>query len=82
MVPLTEGIAGHPYEWTAEAERVADGLDFVARAAELTVAPALLVVSGEEDHPDLRADAAALPLPKEKGKIRVERSLKTMGAGR
>ncbi|MGW0182430.1 alpha/beta hydrolase family protein [Nocardia sp. NPDC003345] len=60
VVPLTEGIAGHPYEWTAEAERVADGLDFVARAAELTAAPALLVVSGGEDHPDLRADAAAL----------------------
>lgn len=60
VVPLTEGIAGHPYEWTAEAERVADSLDFVARAAELTVAPALLVVSGEDDHPDLRADAAAL----------------------
>ncbi|NKY35644.1 prolyl oligopeptidase family serine peptidase [Nocardia speluncae] len=60
VVPLTEGITGHPYEWTAEAERVADRLDFVARAAELTVAPPLLVVSGEEDHPDLRADAAAL----------------------
>ncbi|MFI1465415.1 alpha/beta hydrolase family protein [Nocardia carnea] len=60
VVPLTEGITGHPYEWTAEAERIADRLDFVARAAELTVAPPLLVVSGEEDHPDLRADAAAL----------------------
>ncbi|WP_062979158.1 alpha/beta hydrolase family protein [Nocardia flavorosea] len=60
VVPITEGIAGYPYEWTAEAERAADRPNFVARAAELTVAPALLVVSGEEDHPDLRADAAAL----------------------
>ncbi|HZG89430.1 MAG TPA: alpha/beta hydrolase, partial [Pseudonocardia sp.] len=45
---------------TAEANRVADELDFVARAGEITTQPPLLLVSGERDHPALRADAAAL----------------------
>lgn len=60
VVPLVEGLAGHPYRWTAKAHEVADELDFVARAAELTAQPPLLLVSGERDHPDLRTDAAAL----------------------
>lgn len=60
VVPLVDGLAGHPYEWTAEAETVADELDFVAHAGKFTARPPLLLVSGEEDHPDLRADAAAL----------------------
>lgn len=59
-VELAEGIAGRPYRWTAEANRVADELDFVARAGEITAFPPLLLVSGEQDHPALRADAAAL----------------------
>jgi len=59
-VELAEGIAGRPYRWTAEANRVADELDFVARAGEITTQPPLLLVSGERDHPALRADAAAL----------------------
>ncbi|MCF6421678.1 MULTISPECIES: alpha/beta hydrolase family protein [Amycolatopsis] len=59
VVPLTDGLAGRPYEWTEEAHRVADAFDFVARAGELAPVP-LLLVSGERDHPDLRADAAAL----------------------
>lgn len=59
-VELAEGIAGRPYQWTAEANRVADELDFVARAGEITARPPLLLVSGEQDHPALRADAAAL----------------------
>ncbi|MFE3443567.1 hypothetical protein ACFXNW_11090 [Nocardia sp. NPDC059180] len=37
---MTEGITGHPSECTTETELVADKLDFVARAAELTVAGA------------------------------------------
>ncbi len=59
-VGLVEGLAGHPYEWTAEARRVADELDFVARAREITAQPPLLLVSGEQDHPALRTDAADL----------------------
>jgi uncharacterized protein (TIGR03086 family) len=59
-VELVEGIAGRPYRWTAEANRVADELDFVARASEITAQPPLLLVSGEHDHPALRADAVAL----------------------
>jgi dienelactone hydrolase len=60
VVGLVEGLAGHPYRWTAQADETADELDFVARAAELTAQPPLLLVSGERDHPDLRTDAAAL----------------------
>lgn len=60
VVGLVEGLAGHPYRWTTEADEVADELDFVARAADLTAQPPLLLVSGERDHPDLRADAVAL----------------------
>jgi dienelactone hydrolase len=60
VVPLVEGLAGHPYRWTAESRKVADELDFVARAADLTAQPPLLLVSGGRDHPELRTDAAAL----------------------
>ncbi len=60
VVPLVEGLAGHPYRWTAESHRAADELDFVARAAALTAQPPLLLVSGEQDHPELRRDAADL----------------------
>lgn len=60
VVPLVEGLAGRPYSWTAEAHKTADELDFVARVADLTAEPPLLVVSGEQDHPSLRADAADL----------------------
>ena len=38
----------------------ADELDFVARAADVTAQPPLLLVSGERDHSALRTDAAAL----------------------
>jgi pimeloyl-ACP methyl ester carboxylesterase len=51
---------GRPYAWTAEAHKTADELDFVARTGDLTVQPPLLLVSGEQDHPALRADATAL----------------------
>ncbi|GAA0937295.1 alpha/beta hydrolase family protein [Pseudonocardia zijingensis] len=60
VVPLLQGIAGHPYRWTAEAERVADELDLVARAGAIAEPPPVLLVSGECDHPALRADAADL----------------------
>jgi pimeloyl-ACP methyl ester carboxylesterase len=48
------------YPWTAESRKTADELDFVARAADLTAQPPLLLVSGELDHPTLRTDAVAL----------------------
>jgi dienelactone hydrolase len=60
VVGLVEGLAGHPYAWTAQAEETADELDFVARAADIPAQPPLLLVSGERDHPELRTDAAAL----------------------
>ena len=60
VVGLVEGLAGHPYEWTAQAQRTADELDFVARVADIPAQPPLLLVSGERDHPELRTDAAAL----------------------
>jgi len=60
VVPLVEGLAGHAYRWTEESRKVADELDFVARAGDLTAQTPLLLVSGERDHPELRTDAAAL----------------------
>ena len=46
------------FEWDAESASLAEGLDFVARAGEVTAR--LLVVSGSDDYPLLREDAAAL----------------------
>jgi hypothetical protein len=60
VVPLLEGLTGQPYRWTPESDKVADELDFVARAEDIADQPPLLLVSGERDHPDLRTDAAAL----------------------
>lgn len=60
VVGLTDDLAGHPYRWTPQANRVADDMDFVARTADLTTRPPLLLVSGEQDHPDLRTDATDL----------------------
>ncbi|WP_431873242.1 alpha/beta hydrolase family protein [Amycolatopsis sacchari] len=57
-VEMTKEIAGKPYEWTAEAEEVARELDIAA--GQFPGEPPLLLVSGEQDHPGLRADAAAL----------------------
>jgi pimeloyl-ACP methyl ester carboxylesterase len=59
---VTTGMtgSGEPYPWTAESRKAADELDFVARAADVTAQPPLLLVSGELDHPALRTDAAAL----------------------
>lgn len=48
------------YEWTDASRAVVDQFDFLRRAPEIaTAAPALLVVSGEDD-PEFRADAEAL----------------------
>ncbi|WP_407562872.1 alpha/beta hydrolase [Streptomyces sp. 184] len=48
------------YPYDAESEKVVDSLDFVARAGALAGRAPLLVVSGELDHPALRADAVDL----------------------
>jgi pimeloyl-ACP methyl ester carboxylesterase len=59
-VGLVEGLLGKPYQWTVEARSIADDLDFVARARDLTTQPPLLFVSGEQDHRPVRTDAAEL----------------------
>jgi dienelactone hydrolase len=59
-IGMVAGLAGREYEWSAEADAVADGLDFVARAGEIRGEPPLLVVSGEHDDANLRVDAAEL----------------------
>ncbi|WP_232667462.1 alpha/beta hydrolase family protein [Pseudonocardia sp. TRM90224] len=48
------------YPYDAGSERIVDGLDFVAKAGSIAGRAPLLVVSGERDHPDLRADAIDL----------------------
>jgi hypothetical protein len=49
------------YEWTDAARAIADRFDFLRRAEEIaTTAPPLLLVSGENDDPEFRADAEAL----------------------
>ncbi|WP_035282688.1 hypothetical protein [Actinokineospora spheciospongiae] len=48
------------YAYDAESTEVVDGLDFVARAGAIAGRAPLLVVSGELDHPALRADAVDL----------------------
>ncbi|CAM3793745.1 S9 family peptidase [Kibdelosporangium persicum] len=58
-VRLFEQMVGKPYSWNDESTAAADAMDFVARASELGDVP-LLVVSGTEDHPDLRDDAKEL----------------------
>ena len=48
------------YPYDAESEKVVDSLDFVPKAGAIAGRAPLLVVSGELDHPALRADALAL----------------------
>jgi len=58
LVALIDEQLGREYPWTPETRALADSLDFVARAGEL--AAPLLVVSGADDYPTFRPDAAAL----------------------
>ncbi|WP_285509818.1 hypothetical protein [Actinokineospora sp. NBRC 105648] len=44
------------YTYDTESEKAADSLDFVAKAGTVAARAPLLVVSGELDHPALRAD--------------------------
>ncbi|GHG03753.1 MULTISPECIES: alpha/beta hydrolase family protein [Amycolatopsis] len=54
------GLFPGDYPYDAESEEVVDSLDFVARAGSVAGRAPLLVVSGELDHPSLRADALDL----------------------
>lgn len=54
------GLFPGDYPYDAESEKVVDSLDFVARAGTVAGRAPLLVVSGELDHPSLRADALDL----------------------
>jgi pimeloyl-ACP methyl ester carboxylesterase len=52
---------GRPYPWTPEADAAVARFDFLARADRFTALrprPAVLVVSGEDDHAGFREDAA------------------------
>lgn len=53
-------LFGDDYPYDAESEKAVDGLDFVAKAGAIAGRGPLLVVSGEADHPALRADASDL----------------------
>lgn len=57
-VGLVEAMLGEPYEWSPTARAVAAELDFVARARAADQMSPLLLVSGEQDHPVSRVDAA------------------------
>ncbi|MFD3704739.1 alpha/beta hydrolase family protein [Nocardia sp. NPDC058658] len=48
------------YPYDADSEKAVDALDFVAKVDGLRARPPLLVLSGELDHPGLRADARDL----------------------
>ena len=52
---------GVPYPWSGGADRIADQLDFIARAdAVAATGAAVAVVTGERDDPETREPAAAL----------------------
>jgi pimeloyl-ACP methyl ester carboxylesterase len=59
VVAVVSESSERPYPWDASSRAAADRLDFVTRAADLG-GTALLVVSGDDDYPAFRADAAAL----------------------
>jgi hypothetical protein len=60
-VAASERVYDFRYEWTDASHTIADRFDFLRRATEVAAAePALLLVSGDDDHPEFRADAEAL----------------------
>jgi pimeloyl-ACP methyl ester carboxylesterase len=68
VAAVVERGMDEPYVWTDASRAAADRLDFVARADELADVP-VLVVSGERDHPPLRADAVELAGVLPKGRL-------------
>jgi pimeloyl-ACP methyl ester carboxylesterase len=67
VVAFIESMTGDPYRWDDASRAAAARLDFVARAGELP--PRTLVVSGDQDYPDFRADAAALAAALARGRL-------------
>ncbi|MGH3512855.1 MAG: alpha/beta hydrolase, partial [Pseudonocardiaceae bacterium] len=60
-VAAIERVFDVHYGWTDASRAVAGRFDFLRRSAEIATAePALLLVSGADDHPEFRADAEAL----------------------
>lgn len=68
LVEMIDAAMDLTYPWDAGAHALADELDFVRRAAEVTVP--LLVVSGEDDAASFRTDAAALADAAPKAELR------------
>lgn len=63
LVALTERAFGLTYSWSEASSRLADRLDFIARADEIAARrprASVLIVSGADDHDDFQADAARL----------------------
>ncbi|MEV6910150.1 prolyl oligopeptidase family serine peptidase [Amycolatopsis sp. NPDC051071] len=63
LVGVVESLLEQPYPWNDKANEAADQLDFVARSGEISARETqvpLAVVSGEEDFPSFREDAADL----------------------
>ncbi|MBB5918059.1 dienelactone hydrolase [Nocardia transvalensis] len=58
MRSVVDLFGDYPYD--AESEKIADALDFIPRAETIAERAPLLIVSGEDDHPALRADALQL----------------------
>jgi dienelactone hydrolase len=54
------GLFPGDYPYDVESEKAVDSLDFIAKASVIAGRAPLLVVSGELDHPALRADAVRL----------------------
>ena len=48
------------YPYDAESEKAVESMDFIPKAGTIAAHAPLLVVSGELDHPGLRADAVQL----------------------
>jgi dienelactone hydrolase len=58
MRSVVDLFGDYPYD--AESDKAVDSLDFLAKASVVAGRAPLLVVSGESDHPGLRADALHL----------------------
>ena len=80
-VAASERVFDFHYEWTDASRAVADRFDFLHRASEIATAePALLLVSGADDHPEFRADAEALECElasryRDRSRVRLHREL-------
>jgi pimeloyl-ACP methyl ester carboxylesterase len=67
MVKLIDDQLDRPYPWDEATNKLADELDFAARAA--TIPTPLLVISGDDDHPPFRPDAQELAAAAPRGEL-------------